>query len=116
MDLHSLVVGRDAMACRFEVVFNAGEVENATELAVDALDLVEQIESRITVYRDSSEVARLNATAGAGWQPVSPRDKAPPRPAAIQRGSRTGGGRGSASGFPRADRSRHRPWRTQWWS
>lgn len=72
MDLHTLVVGRDAMACRFEVVFNAGEVENATELAVDALDLVEQIESRITVYRDSSEVARLNATAAEGWQPVSP--------------------------------------------
>jgi thiamine biosynthesis lipoprotein len=72
MDLHSLVVGRDLMACRFEVVFNAGEVENATEIAVDALDLVEQIESRITVYRDSSEVARLNATAAEGWQGVSP--------------------------------------------
>jgi FAD:protein FMN transferase len=72
MDIHSLVVGRDLMACRFEVVFNAGEVENATELGVDALDLVEQIEARITVYRDSSEVARLNATAAEGWQSVSP--------------------------------------------
>ena len=71
MDLHSLVVGRDAMACRFEVVFNAGEVENATELAIDALDLVEQIEARITVYRDSSELARLNATAADDWQSVS---------------------------------------------
>ncbi|NCA11932.1 hypothetical protein EBR56_09030 [bacterium] len=70
MDLHSLVVGRDLMACRFEVVFNAGEVENATELAVDALDLVEQIESRITVYRAASEVARLNATAADDWQSV----------------------------------------------
>ncbi|MEI6240211.1 MAG: FAD:protein FMN transferase [Planctomycetia bacterium] len=72
MDIHSIVVGRDLMACRFEVVFNAGEVENATELAVDALDLVEQIESRITVYRDTSELARLNATAAEGWQPVAP--------------------------------------------
>lgn len=72
MDIHSLVVGRDLMACRFEVVFNAGEVENATELAVDALDLVEHIESRITVYRDTSELARLNATAAQGWQSVSP--------------------------------------------
>jgi len=71
MDIHSLVVGRDLMACRFEVVFNAGEVENATEIAVDALDLVEQIEARITVYRDSSEVARLNALASEGWQPVA---------------------------------------------
>jgi len=71
MDLHTLVVGRDLMACRFEVVFNAGEVENATEIAVDALDLVEAIESRITVYRDSSELARLNARAAEGWQPVT---------------------------------------------
>jgi len=72
MDIHSLVVGRDAMACRFEVVFNAGEVEDATELAVDALDLVDVIESRITVYRDTSELARLNARAAEGWQPVAP--------------------------------------------
>lgn len=72
MDLHSLVVGRDLMACRFEVVFNVGEVENATELAVEALDLVEQIEDRITVYRDSSELARLNTAAAGDWQPVTP--------------------------------------------
>ena len=72
MDLHSLVVGRNLMACRFEVVFNAGEVQNATEIAVDALDLVEQIETRITVYRDASELVRLNALAAQGWQSVSP--------------------------------------------
>ena len=70
-DLHTIVVGREAMACRFEVVFNAGEVENATELAVDALDLVDEIENRITVYRETSELVRLNATAAAGWQPVA---------------------------------------------
>ena len=69
-DLHTLVVGRDAMACRFELVFNAGEVPNATELAVEALDLVDEIESRITVYRDSSVVARINAEAAADWQAV----------------------------------------------
>lgn len=71
MDLHTIIVGRDAMACRFEVVFNAGEVADATELAVDALDLVDEIENRITVYRDTSELARLNATAASGWQPVA---------------------------------------------
>ena len=42
-ELHSLVVGRDAMACRFEVVFNAGEVLDATELGLAALDLVDAI-------------------------------------------------------------------------
>jgi hypothetical protein len=67
-DVHTLVIGRDAMACRFEVMFNAGEVPDATAIAVDCLDLVDEIESQITVYRDSSDLARLNATAAAGWQ------------------------------------------------
>jgi thiamine biosynthesis lipoprotein len=70
-DLHTLVVGREAMACRFEVVFNAGEVANATELGCDALDLVDEIENTISVYRDTSELSVLNATAATGWQPVS---------------------------------------------
>jgi thiamine biosynthesis lipoprotein len=71
-DVHSLVVGRDAMACRFEVVFNAGEVADDTALAVDALDLVDEIEGMITVYRDSSDLARVNAGAAAGWHTVGP--------------------------------------------
>lgn len=71
-DLHTLVVGREAMGCRFEIVFNAGEVPEATALAIDALDIVDEIEGRLTVYRDTSELARLNATAAAGWQEVSP--------------------------------------------
>jgi FAD:protein FMN transferase len=69
-DVHTLVIGRDAMACRFEIMFNAGEVADATAIAVDCLDLVDEIENRITVYRDTSELARLNATAAGGWQPV----------------------------------------------
>jgi thiamine biosynthesis lipoprotein len=69
-DVHTIVVGRDAMACRFEILFNAGEVPDATAIAVDCLDLVDEIENRITVYRDTSELARLNATAADGWQQV----------------------------------------------
>lgn len=71
-DLHTLVVGREAMACRFEVVFNAGEVADDTALAVDALDLVDEIEDRITIYRDASELAGINARAAEGWQAVGP--------------------------------------------
>jgi len=70
-DLHTLAIGRDAMACRFEVVFNAGEVAEATELAIAALDLVEAIEERITIHRQGGELARLNATAADGWQPLA---------------------------------------------
>jgi thiamine biosynthesis lipoprotein len=70
-DLHTLVVGREAMACRFEVVFNVGEVAGDTELAIEALDIVEEVEARLSVYRDTSELAVLNAMAADGWQPVS---------------------------------------------
>ena len=70
-DIHSLVIGREAMACRFEVVFNVGAVPAATALACAALDLVDEIENAFSVYRDTSDLAILNATAASGWQPVS---------------------------------------------
>ncbi|MFM8890408.1 MAG: FAD:protein FMN transferase [Planctomycetia bacterium] len=70
-EVHTLVVGRDAMACRFEAVFNAGEVPEATAIAVDCLDLVEEIENRISIYRETSEFSRLNARAAEGWQPLA---------------------------------------------
>ena len=70
-DLHTIVVGREAMGCRFEVVFNAGELAEATELGCGALDLVDEIEARISVYRGSSELAAINAGAGE-WVAVSP--------------------------------------------
>lgn len=70
-DLHTLIVGREAMACRFEVVFNTGEVEDATGLGCAALDLVDEIEERLSVYRDTSELSALNARAASGWVPVS---------------------------------------------
>jgi thiamine biosynthesis lipoprotein len=69
-DVHTLVVGRDAMACRFEIVFNAGDVAGDTALAVACLDLVDEIEGRISVYRETSALALLNARAAEGWQPV----------------------------------------------
>jgi len=70
-DLHTLIIGRAAMACRFELIFNTGEVPHATQLAIEALDLIDEIESRITVYRETSELTLLNATAALGWQPVA---------------------------------------------
>ena len=71
-ELNTLVVGRDAMACRFEVAFNAGEVPGDTELAIAALDVVDEVEDRISIYRDTSELVRVNAAAAAGWVEISP--------------------------------------------
>ncbi len=96
-DIHSLVIGREAMACRFEVVFNVGAVPAATALACAALDLVDEIENAFSVYRDTSDLAILNATAASGWQPVSLVVFALP-PGARELHDRTGGGFDIAAG------------------
>ena len=69
--VHTVTVGRRAMACEFEVIFNILDNDQATSWGVEALDQVDAIEDRITVYRSTSELARLNARAAGGWQPVS---------------------------------------------
>ena len=69
-DLHTILIGREAMGCRFEVAFNAGEVAEATELGCEVLDLVDEIEARISTYRDTSELAAINAAVGR-WVTVS---------------------------------------------
>lgn len=60
---HLLSMSREAMACLFEVVFDAATYREATDAAVAALELVSRIEDQLTVYRDTSEVVRLNARA-----------------------------------------------------
>lgn len=96
-EIHALVVGREAMACRFEIVFNAGEHPQDTEAALAALDLVDDIESRISIYRDSSEFSRLNATAATAWQRVSA-DTFALLEKAMELSGRTGGGFDIAAG------------------
>jgi thiamine biosynthesis lipoprotein len=69
--VHTVAVGREAMACQFEVIFNIFDNDQATAWGVEALDLIDLVEDRITVYRPGSELAQLNARAAADWQPVS---------------------------------------------
>ncbi len=57
-------VSRRAMACEFEVCFPAAKCENDTELALEALDLVEAIEGRLSYFRPDSEISRINRLAG----------------------------------------------------
>jgi thiamine biosynthesis lipoprotein len=60
---------RRAMATTFEVIlpFNA---PRAHELAATALDEIDRLEAQLTVYRDHSEISRLNATAADHPMPV----------------------------------------------
>src|SRR5579871_5496129 len=61
--------GRKAMATTFEVIVPFG-TPSAHLAAVDALDEIDRLEAQLTVYRDTSEVSRLNACAARRPVPV----------------------------------------------
>lgn len=48
-----LYVSRPAMACTFQIYFAPGVGDDTTEIAIEALDLLEQLENQMTVYRES---------------------------------------------------------------
>ena len=66
-------VSRRAMACQFEVLLNAGQYPGSTEAALEALDLVDELEAQLSVFLPSSEISRLNQTAADGPVEVEPR-------------------------------------------
>jgi thiamine biosynthesis lipoprotein len=53
------------MACRFSVIVDTANRRFAPA-AIEALDEVDRLETQLSVYRDDSELARLNRTAAAG--------------------------------------------------
>ena len=55
--------GRRAMATTFEVVLPFSTPQSA-EAAESALDLIDRLEDQLTIYRDHSEISKLNARAG----------------------------------------------------
>lgn len=68
-ELTLLRVTRRAMATTFEIAFPYG-TPHALEAAEDALDRIDEIEDQLTVYRDHSEISRLNAHAANAFIPV----------------------------------------------
>ncbi len=65
-------ISRPAMACRFELFFNAGQYANDTAAALEALDLVQALEDRISYFRTTSELSRVNALAAETAVEVEP--------------------------------------------
>ena len=61
-----LSVSREAMACLFEVVFDAAQYRARTDVALEALELVSRLEDKLTIYRDTSEVALINRHLSRG--------------------------------------------------
>lgn len=66
-------VRRRAMACEFEAQLAAARDDDAMEHVFATLDLVEWLESQLTVYRDDSEVMDINRRAACESVPVEPR-------------------------------------------
>jgi thiamine biosynthesis lipoprotein len=62
-ETYLLEIGRPAMACQFDVFLNAGQHPGGTEIAVEALDLIDDLETQMTVYRSTSEVIEINRRA-----------------------------------------------------
>jgi thiamine biosynthesis lipoprotein len=55
---------RRAMACEFALYLNAGQYANGAQAALATLDRIDELESQLTVYRDTSEVMNVNRLAG----------------------------------------------------
>jgi FAD:protein FMN transferase len=65
-------VSRRAMACEFEVCFPPERCENGTEIALDALDLVETFEEQLSYFRPASQISRINLLAAQEPVEVEP--------------------------------------------
>ncbi len=65
-------VSRRAMACDFEVRFPADRYAQGTEVALEALDLVESLEEQLSYFRPTSEISRINLLAAEEPVEVDP--------------------------------------------
>ena len=50
-------ISRHAMACEFQILWDMDRYGPATDTALEALDLVAQLESQLSVYQADSEVS-----------------------------------------------------------
>ena len=66
----TLMLRTTAMACDFDVIVNPDGPSAQIEAASEALDLVHVLEQQLSVYRDDSELSRLNQTAFERHIPV----------------------------------------------
>ena len=56
-------LSRRAMACEFEILWDQERYGSSTDTALAALDVVDHLESQLSIYRADSEVSQLNQQA-----------------------------------------------------
>ena len=67
-----LEVRRSAMACDWQVLLNAGQHQDAADIAIEALDRVDTLENQLSIYRPQSELTLINHRAAFQPVPVEP--------------------------------------------
>jgi thiamine biosynthesis lipoprotein len=68
-----LHVTRRAMACEFSLQYHAADGTAANEATLSALDLIDELETQLTIFRETSEIIEINRSAGVGPVAVEPR-------------------------------------------
>jgi thiamine biosynthesis lipoprotein len=70
--METVVLARNAMNTRFELVLHGNNAVSLRAAAEAALNEIERIENLLSLFKPASEIARVNATAGHAAVRVSP--------------------------------------------
>lgn len=70
--METVTLARNAMNTRFELVLHGDNAASLRAAAEEALDEIERLESRLSLFRPDSEIARVNAYASGEPVRVSP--------------------------------------------
>lgn len=65
-------LGKTAMACDFDVIFNPGPARRFIPASA-ALDVIDELEAQLSVYRPDTELSELNRLASRQFVEVEPR-------------------------------------------
>jgi FAD:protein FMN transferase len=68
----TVAVARHAMATRFEIVLHGANAIALRAAGEEALDEIERLEGRLSLFRETSEIAHVNSRAALGPVRVSP--------------------------------------------
>src|ERR1700722_14799488 len=70
--MQTVTLARNAMATRFEMVLHGEDAARLRAAGEEALNEIERLEGQLSLYRPSSEIARVNAWAAKRPVKLSP--------------------------------------------
>ena len=70
--MKTVAVARRAMATRFEILLYGDDEVRLRAAGEEALDEIERLEARLSLYRPASEISRINARASSERVRIEP--------------------------------------------